>query len=94
MIHKFSDFAQTDILDGEKKRLSDIVNEEIVVTGYNITPSKKNDGKCLKLQYKLTDELHVTFTGSSVLINQIEKYKDEIPFVAIIKHIGNYYSFT
>lgn len=37
---------------------------------------------------------YITFTGSAVLIKQIEEYKDMIPFVAVIKQVGKYFSFT
>ena len=84
-IHKFSEFATDETaLDGEKKKLSEILNQEIVVTGQMITQSTKNNGECLKLQYRLNGNLYVTFTGS----------KDQIPFVATIKQVGMYYAFT
>lgn len=94
-IHRFSEFAKDVALDGEKKRLSEILNQEITVIGQNITQSKKNTGKCLKLQYKMKDgKTYITFTGSAVLIKQIEEYRDMIPFVAVIKQVGKYFSFT
>lgn len=94
-IHKFSEFATDETaLDGEKKKLSEILNQEIVVTGQMITQSTKNNGECLKLQYRLNSNLYVTFTGSKVLIKQVKKYKDQIPFVATIKQVGMYYAFT
>lgn len=93
-IHRFGDFAKGNILDGEKKRLSEIVNKEIVVTGANITKSTKNDGECLKLQYTLDGKTYVTFTGSVVLIKQCKEYSNEIPFVTTIKQVGKYFSFT
>lgn len=42
----------------------------------------------------MNDKLYVTFTGSQVLIKQIKKYADQIPFVTTIKQVGMYYSFT
>lgn len=36
----------------------------------------------------------ITFTGSNVLIEQIERYKAEIPFYTTIKKIDRYYTFT
>lgn len=93
-IHRFSDFAKDEVLDGEKKRLSEILNQEIVVTGFNVTPSKKNSGECLKLQYEIGGNKYVTFTGSIVLIKQCKENKDQMPFVTVIKQVGKYYSFT
>ena len=93
-IPRFTDFAKDVALDGEKKRLSEILNQEIIVTGQRITDSNKNSGKCLKLQYRLDNKVYVTFTGSCVLIKQIEEYKEHIPFRTTIKQVGKYFSFT
>ena len=91
MIHRFSDFANINVLDGEKKQISKIIGKEITIIGFKITPSKKNSGRCLKLQYKLDNEIYITFTGSNILI---DKYKKEIPFITTIKQVGSYYSFS
>jgi hypothetical protein len=37
---------------------------------------------------------YVLFTGSSVLIEQMEKYKDEVPFLTTIKKVDRYYTFS
>lgn len=77
---KFSDFAEEETkLDGKKSKLDDILNKEILITGYKITDSKykKDDcDKCLALQFTINDQINITFTGSNVLIGQIEKYKN------------------
>lgn len=91
---KFSEFSKEKILDGEKIRLDDVLNQEITVIGYSIKSSKLKEGKYLTLQIKLNEEKHVLFTGSLVLIDQIEKYKDQIPFMVTIRKINKYYSFT
>ncbi len=101
---KFSEFAEEEIkLDGEKAKLDDILNKEILITGYKIKGSKyKKDEfdkcsvppRCLTLQFIINDNKNVIFTGSNVLIEQIEKYKSEIPFYTIIKKIDRYYTFT
>lgn len=94
---KFSDFANEDILEGDKKKINDIVNKEIIVRGYSINDSKYSDnqsGKYLTLQFEIDKVKYIVFTGSEVLIEQIEKYKDEIPFLTIIRKINKYYSFT
>lgn len=97
---KFSDFAKEQImLEGSKVRIDEVVNREIYVTGCLIKSSryKKNEsGKYLTLQFNYTgdEELHVLFTGSDVIINQLERYADEIPFVATIKKINRYYTLS
>ena len=98
MVKKFSDFAQDEnILEGEKQNIASILNKEIMVTGYRIKNSKyakSNYEKCLSLQFELDGIKFVAFTGSNVLIDQIEKYKDEIPFVATIIKINKYFTFS
>lgn len=95
---RFSDFAEEpELLNGSKLKIEEILNKEILVIGHKIGESKfhkSNSPKCLTLQFELDDEKHVIFTGSTVLINQTEKYKDEIPFLTAIKKIDKYYSFT
>jgi hypothetical protein len=99
MPHKrFSDFARERIpLDGEKTRLDDIINREILIIGHSIKKSrydKNNSGKFLTLQFELDGDRRVLFTGSDVLIEQVEKYGDQIPFAAIIKKIDRFYTLS
>lgn len=57
--------------------------------------SKNKSGKYLTLQFiDEAGERHVLFTGSDVLIEQLLKYEDEIPFVATIKRVDRYYILT
>jgi hypothetical protein len=97
-VKRFSDFAKEPApLDGDKIRIDDIVNKEIIVTGCNIKKSKysKNaSGKYLTLQFKIDEATRVTFTGSDVLIGQMERYESEIPFVSTIKKINRYYTLS
>jgi hypothetical protein len=99
---KFSEFAEERaVLDGPKMRIDDVMNREIVVTGSRIKESKfgKNkSGKCLTLQFYFSGadaaEKRVMFTGSDVLIEQMEQYHAEIPFQTVIKRIDKYYTLT
>jgi hypothetical protein len=96
-MHKFSDFAEEGSLDGDKMKITDVVNREIVVTGYKITASrfrKSNSDKCLTIQFTLGDKRYILFTGSTILADQLEKYKDKMPFVATIVKIDRFYSFS
>jgi hypothetical protein len=90
----FSDFAKETILDGDKISIIDVINEEVEIIGHTIKNSKFESEKYLTLQIKRNDKKYVIFTGSNVLIDQIEKYKDEIPFVTTIRKINKYYSLT
>jgi len=95
---RFSDFAQESMpLEGDKLKLDDVVNREITVLGFRVKEShfkKENCEKCLTVQLQIGDKVHVMFTGSNVLRDQIDKYKNKIPFITTIKKIDRYYTFT
>ena len=93
--HKFSDFAPpSGQLDGEKMKLADILDKEILVTGYAVHKSKFKDEMYLTLQFEFEDVKRVLFTGSGVLTNQIETHADKIPFLTAVKNFGKYFAFT
>ena len=82
-------------MPGDKKFMNDILNREITVTDFRISGSKKRNGTdCLQLQLILEDNICVVFTGSSVLIDQIQSAKENIPFCTTIVKIDKYYSFS
>jgi len=93
---KFADFAQeARPLDGEKVKIESILNVEITIIGYGIKKSRydKNfSGKYLTVQFEQDGQRKVFFTGSDVLIEQFEKYGDQIPFVATVKRVDRYYT--
>lgn len=99
---RFHDFSEEDRrLEGGKVKISDVVNKEILVTGFLVGKSRYNNEKSeqkeyLTLEFKFGEEgeKHILFTGSDVLISQIQKYKENIPFYAVIKQIDRYYTFT
>lgn len=82
---------------GEKVKIESILNQEITITGYRLTESKfgkSNSPRCLTVQFEKDKEQHVFFTGSAVLINQLEKYGLEIPFMATLRKVQRYYTLT
>ena len=95
---RFCDFAnEPAVLDGSKITMANILNKEILIIGYRVSSSKyntANGNKCLTLHIELDGKRFVVFTGSVILIEQIEKYKDEIPFLTTIKQIDKYYTFS
>lgn len=100
VLKRFSDFAnEPQPLEGDKVRIDDVLNKEIIVTGFDIKNSKyqkNNSGKYLTLQFKRKEEEkpNVLFTGSDVLIGQLEKYQEEIPFLTTIRKINRYYTLS
>ena len=95
-MRKFSEFATEESqFEGDKVKIDDLLNKEIVVSDYKIGKSKyEGKGNYLTIQVKIENQLKVIFTGSEVLIKQCEKYQEEMPFMAIIKKVDRYYSFS
>lgn len=97
-IKRFSDFAQeAKPMDGAKLKIDDVINKEILIIGCKIKDSKyskSNSSRCLTIQFVMDDKRYVLFTGSTILIEQMEKYQHEIPFLATIKKIDRYYTLS
>ena len=82
-------------LTGDKIKIEKILGEEITVLAYEIKPStQKEDTKYLSLQIELENEKRILFTGSTVLMDQIENCKDNLPFLATIEKIDKFYTFA
>lgn len=71
-------------------RTSSLPASESAQAGTAKTRAENN----LTLQFKSEGRKHVCFTGSDVLIDQIKKYSDEIPFETVVKKINRYYTLT
>ena len=73
---KFSDFAdEKAALDGEKKKIEEILNTEILVIGFRVGKSKHYKNRdYLTLQFENGGTKHIIFTSSDVLIKQSQKY--------------------
>ena len=78
---KFSDFAdEKATLEGEKKKIEEILNTEILVIGFRIGKSKHyKDRNYLTLQFENGGTKHILFTSSEVLIDQSQKMPFYIP---------------
>jgi len=97
---QFKDFGikpSSQSLTGDKIKMERILNREIKVFDYRIEDSKfgKPNGKCLYIQICIEDVKHVVFTGSSILMEEIEKVpKDGFPFLTKIVKENNRFEFT
>ena len=89
-------------LDGTKVSIDSILNMPLVFTGWRIDASKhKKPGneQCLTLQFIQNGQRHIVFTGSNVLISQIEAFdaaRDKSKprmFKAVIQKIDKFYKF-
>ena len=96
MMKKFSDFSsEGDVFDGEKVKLATLLDKEICILQYKIRRSKYQDKheNYAIVQFTDTDENgeHKIFvTGSGVVMEQLEKYEDELPFQTTLKKIDKY----
>lgn len=90
-------------LEGSKVKIDSILNLPLTFTGWELRESKhKKDGAehCLTLQFDMNGIKHVVFTGSNVLIEQVNQFGAALPadsprcFRAKIVKIGNYYKFA
>lgn len=89
---RFSDFSEEEEkLDGVKVKIFDILDKEIELINFRITTSQfgKNQ-KYAILQFNDDNIKKICFTGSNVIMNQLIKYKDQIPFLTTIKQIDKY----
>jgi len=89
-------------LDGSKVSIDRIVNMPLVFTGWRIDESKhKKPGneRVLTLQFVQDGIKHIIFTGSNVLISQIEAFEEVRDknkpkmFRATIRKIEKFYKF-
>ncbi len=98
---EFDDFADEETpLEGEKRKIEEILNIKILITGFRIGKSvykDKNTGKdknYVTIQFKNGGKFSILFTGSEVLMKQLEKYKKQIPFYTTIIKRNNYYTMS
>ncbi len=97
---KFSEFSEEQTpLEGEKIRLDDVINQEVIVCSYKVSKSKFSENKAgkyvtIQVKFSQVDMPKVIFTGSEVLATQCQKYHANMPFATIIRKINKYYTFT
>ena len=92
---KFGEFAEEEApLDGNKKKIDEILNTEILIIGFRIGKSKYKDRNYITLQFENGGDKYIVFSSSGVLMKQAQKYTDEIPFYTAIKKVNSYYTMT
>lgn len=92
----FSDFAdESKSFEGDKKKIDEIINQEILILDFKVKDSKqRKNSMYITIQFNLNGSTFIVFSGSGILIDQLEKYKDNIPFYTQIKKINKYYTLT
>lgn len=81
---------------GDKVPVKKLINQSITVIDYKIEPSKKKENtQLLTLQIEKSGDKRIVFTGSKVLIDQINRVpKEKFPFATVISDENDYYEFT
>ena len=104
-IIEFAKLVPKTSLDGDKMAMDLILNKPIIITGYQVSPSKyadKSTKDCVKVQFYLANDVdkvrHVFFTGSNVIKDNLNMAKEAITakgldfkFKAVVRKVGNYY---
>lgn len=98
-MHNFKDFGIKPTVknfDGEKIKVSRILNTKIIILDYKIDDSKIKEGtKYLTLHISRNEQNNVVFVSGVVLIQQIEQVsKNNFPFTTKIVKEKEYYEFT
>lgn len=81
-------------LDGEKKKLNEIFDKEILILAFRIGKSKFRDKNYVTIQYENGSTRYVVFTGSEVLMDQLKRHEGNLPFYTTIVKRFNYYSLS
>lgn len=96
LLERFSDFAKENgIMSGDKIKIDEILNKEIIIKSYKVGSSKYEGKQLLTLQIELEGIDRVIFTSGTVLVDQCNTFKDKMPFISKIQKINHkFYSFT
>jgi Tat protein secretion system quality control protein TatD with DNase activity len=104
MINKFSQFeikTPERGLEGEKIKITKILNREVTVHAYKLEDTKveafkkKGMGKCLYLQVSFNNAMYVVFTSGKALLEVIDQVpKDKFPFTTTIVEENGMFKFT
>ena len=96
-MNSFSDFeikTTSKAFEGEKIKITKILNRDIEVHAFSIEDSKCFNGKCLKLQISWNGEKRIVFTSAGMLIEQVMKVPENgFPFTARIIEENERYKF-
>ena len=96
---KFSDFnTNHKVFDGKKISIESILNNEILIKAFKIGISKfkTKEYATIQFNYKNTDPQnnYIVFTGSGVVIDQLNQNKEHLPFFTTIRKIDKYYTLS
>jgi hypothetical protein len=98
-MNNFKDFniePELKSFTGDKIKIDKVLNKEIKVLKFKIDDSRVKAGtKLLTIQIEKSGENHVIFTGSTILMQQIQKVQeDKFPFNTTIVKESEHLKFT
>lgn len=94
---EFREFAnEPEPFEGDKQSIDTILNIRILIINFRIGKSKYHDDRdYATIQFENgSGNKQIVFTGSEVLMNQLKRYKDKIPFHTTIIKINKYYTMS
>jgi len=97
---KFSDFnTHHPVFDGKKISIEAILNQEILIKIFKMGKSKYKTNDYVTVQFTYANcadktENFIFFTGSGVIIDQLNQNKEHLPFYTIIRKIDKYYTLS
>jgi hypothetical protein len=94
----FRDFADPDedeeALDGDKIKIADIIDKEILILNFDIRKSKIKEGDYVIVQFESDGEKHVIFTTAPRLMKKLERHKEKMPYLVTIIRKYKYYTMS
>ena len=79
----------------EKKKISQVIGEEITITGFSIIPSKYGpNAEALRIEFEQNGSKYICYTASSLLRRQLEATEDELPYIATIEEKTHWLTLT
>lgn len=79
----------------EKKKISEIIGQEILITGFAVIQSKYGpNAEALRISFEMGNEQFICYTASSLLRRQLEATEDELPYLAAIEEKNHWLTLT
>lgn len=91
----YSEVAPRVTLEGERIKLLDILNQEIVINDFVVLKSQYDRVEnYVVVQCMLKGEKYTFATGSQVILKQLEEIRDKLPVRTTIRRKGRYFTLT
>ncbi len=79
----------------EKMKISEVLGEEIVITGFTVLASKYGKtSEVVRIEFERNGAKRICYTGSILLRKQLEATEDELPYTATIVEKNHWLTLT